>query len=94
VFPLGIPLIAGPAAITTTILVASRYSQELALELAAFAALLLVLGVTWLAFRLADLLQRRLGPTVINVLSRLLGLLLGALAVQYVLDGIADALAR
>lgn len=93
VFPLGIPLIAGPAAITTTILVASHSSQKLALELAAFAALLLVLGVTWLAFRLADLLQRRLGPTVIHVLSRLLGLLLGALAVQYVVDGLKAALA-
>lgn len=93
VFPLAIPLIAGPAAITTTILVSSRHSEHLVFELAAFAAMLLVLALTWLAFRLADLLQRRLGPTVINVLSRLLGLLLGALAVQYVLDGLRGAVA-
>lgn len=93
VFPLAIPLIAGPAAITTTILVASRHSDRLAAEVAAFTAMLLVLALTWLAFRLGELLQRRLGPTVINVLSRLLGLLLGALAVQYVLDGLRGALA-
>lgn len=93
VFPLAIPLIAGPAAITTTILVSSRHQASIAEELAALLALATVLALTWLALRLAEILQRRLGQTVINLLSRLLGLLLGALAVQYVLDGIRAALA-
>ncbi|MDX6749955.1 MarC family protein [Geminicoccaceae bacterium 1502E] len=87
VFPLGIPLIAGPAAITSVILAMDRSSAVPLGELAVAAALLATLLATWLALLLAARLDRLLGPTLIGVLSRLLGLLLGALAVQYVLDG-------
>jgi len=88
VFPLGIPLIAGPAAITTTVLAAERYARSWPELLAVAAALLLIMIATHLAFLLGDRIQRHLGPTMINVLSRLLGLLLGALAMQYVIDGL------
>ncbi|HFA60078.1 MAG TPA: MarC family protein [Rhodospirillales bacterium] len=88
VFPLGIPLIAGPAAITTTILAAERYARSWPQLLSVAAALLLMMAATYLALLLANRIQRYLGPTMIGVLSRLLGLLLGALAMQYVIDGI------
>lgn len=93
VFPLAIPLIAGPASITTTILVADRLSPTLAGRIAVLAAVVVALGLTWVALLVASRLARVMGPTLIGVLSRLLGLLLGALAAQYVVDGIRDALA-
>lgn len=88
VFPLGIPLIAGPAAITTTILVADRLGRTVTGRLAVVAAVLATLAVTWGALVVAGRLARAMGPTLIGVASRLLGLLLGALAAQYVLDGV------
>ncbi len=91
VFPLGIPLIAGPAAITTTILVADRLGRTMTGRLAVVAAVLVTLGVTWGALLVAGRLARAMGPTLIGVASRLLGLLLGALAAQYVLDGVVAA---
>jgi len=92
VFPLGVPLIAGPAAITAAILTKSRVAGDPADFLAALVALALVLLLTWLVFRLAERLERWLRPTLIAVLSRLFGLLLGALAAQYVIDGILEVL--
>ncbi len=91
VFPLGIPLIAGPAAITTTILAAERHAHSWAQLLSVVAALVLSLAATYLALLLANHIQRYLSPTMIGVISRLLGLLLGALAMQFVLDGLAKA---
>lgn len=94
VFPLGIPLIAGPAAITTTILVADRLGQTVTGRLAVVAAVLVTLAVTWGALLVAGRLARAMGPTLIGVASRLLGLLLGALAAQYVLDGVVEVVRR
>lgn len=91
VFPLAIPLLAGPAAITAVILAMDRWRAVPLGQLAVLAALALTLLATWLALLLAARLDRLLGPTLIGVLSRLLGLLLGALAVQYVLDGVRTA---
>jgi multiple antibiotic resistance protein len=90
VFPIGIPLIAGPAAITTTILVADRLGGTVGGRLAMLAAVLATMAITWSALFVAGRLARALGPTLIGVASRLLGLLLGALAAQYVLDGLAQ----
>jgi multiple antibiotic resistance protein len=90
VFPIGIPLIAGPAAITTTILVADRLGGTVAGRTAVLAAVLATMALTWAALLVAGRLARAMGPTLIGVASRLLGLLLGALAAQYVLDGLAQ----
>jgi multiple antibiotic resistance protein len=90
VFPIGIPLIAGPAAITTTILVADRFGDGPGGRLAVLVAVLATMAVTWAALLVAGRIARAMGPTLIGVASRLLGLLLGALAAQYVLDGLAQ----
>ncbi|MCL6606529.1 MAG: MarC family protein [Geminicoccaceae bacterium] len=90
VFPIGIPLIAGPAAITTTILVADRLGGTPAGRAAVLVAVLATMALTWAALLVAGRLARAMGPTLIGVTSRLLGLLLGALAAQYVLDGLAQ----
>lgn len=91
-FPLAIPLMAGPGAITATVLLAGRSDGDpirLALLLVVIAA---VLAVCFAVFALAARIARLLGTTANNVLSRLLGVLLVALAVQYVIDGVRSAL--
>jgi multiple antibiotic resistance protein len=91
-FPLAVPLMAGPGAITATVLLAGRGGGEplrLVLLLGVIAAVLALCVVTFmLAARIAGLL----GITGNIVLSRLLGVLLAALAVQYVVDGVRGAL--
>ncbi len=88
VFPLATPLIAGPGAITTIILLTDKASGSLAAELVIFAVLAAVIGLVMAAFLLAGLFERALGETGINVVTRLLGMLLAALSVQFVVDGI------
>ncbi|KPP87335.1 MAG: multiple antibiotic resistance protein [Rhodobacteraceae bacterium HLUCCA08] len=87
VFPLAIPLIAGPGAIATMILLAER-ADGVAGYAAMFAVLAVVLGLVLALFLSSGLLERGLGATGINVVTRLLGMLLAALSVQFVIDGI------
>src|SRR5215207_9359094 len=91
VFPLAIPLIAGPGAITTVLLFTGGSSAgQLALFMGVlFVVLVLTLGSLLLAPRVMQLF----GETGANVLSRVLGVLLAALAVQFVLDGLHASLA-
>ena len=92
VFPLAIPLIAGPGAIATMILLAGQQGADWSWVLAVHAVMFAVIGLTFLMFLTANPLERLLGPVGINVVTRLLGilLLLAALSVQFVLDGLAD----
>lgn len=89
VFPLAIPLIAGPGAIASVILLTGQKPgvEGLAMVLAITA---LVLGVCVGLFLASSLLERVLGKTGITVVTRLLGMLLAALSVQFVLDGLRN----
>lgn len=89
VFPLGVPLIAGPGAIAATILLMGQHQGDYAAQGAVVAVLLGVLLITFLFFFAADRLGRMTGPTFTKALTRVLGMILGALAVQFVLTGIA-----
>jgi multiple antibiotic resistance protein len=91
VFPLAIPLLAGPGAITTVLLYAggSSTGNLLIFMGVLFVILVLTLGSLLLASRVMQLF----GETGANVLSRVLGVLLAALAVQFVLDGLHTSLA-
>ncbi len=87
VFPLALPLIVGPGAITTIILLAGQ--AEGAADFGAIAGVLMaVLLITFLAFLAAPAIERALGKTGLNIVTRVLGMLLAALAVQFVLDGL------
>ncbi|MGD9983531.1 MAG: MarC family protein [Porticoccaceae bacterium] len=90
VFPLAIPMIAGPGTLTTVMLL--THDQGTATELLILALSLVVLAVTLAMFLAAARVERVLGETGINVITRLLGLLLAALAVQFVLDGLRAGL--
>lgn len=89
IFPVAIPLIAGPGAIATVILLAGQKPgiDGLVLVLAVMAA---VLGCVLILFLAGGLLERLLGKTGIDVVTRLLGMLLAALSVQFILDGLRD----
>lgn len=87
VFPLAVPLIAGPGAIASMILLVGQ--TEGALGFAALVAVLLaVMAINFAFFMASGLIERALGKTGINVITRLLGMLLAALAVQFILDGL------
>lgn len=91
VFPLAFPLIAGPGALTTVLLMTSHPGGA-AITLAMLAIILVVLALTWLMLRHADKVYTALGETGTNTVSRVLGVILAALAVQYVVDGVREAL--
>ena len=92
-FPLAIPLMAGPGAITATVLLAGRVGSDPAGFALLLGVICAVLAICYVAFLAAGRIGRTLGITGNVVLSRLLGVLLAALAVQYVIDGIRAVLA-
>lgn len=86
-FPLAIPLIAGPGAISATVLLSGSF-QGWAGQLALVLIILACLAATYLVFVLAERIDQFLGQTGRSILTRLLGVILAALAVQFVADGI------
>ncbi len=92
-FPLAIPLMAGPGAITATILLAGRSGGDPTQLTLLLAVIVVVLALCFVVFSLAGRIGKMLGTTANVVASRLLGVLLAALAVQFVIDGVRAALA-
>jgi multiple antibiotic resistance protein len=92
IFPLAIPLIAGPGAITSIILLMGRAEGDFILQAIVIALMLFVLGLCLVVFLSAIPLLDLLGVTGINVVGRVFGIVLAALAVQYILDGVLEVL--
>jgi MarC family membrane protein len=90
VFPLAIPMIAGPGTIATVLLLAGLTRGEWDRIVTLAAAYGAALVVTWLCMRAATAMQRLIGTTGIHVVTRLLGIILAALAVQFVLNGLVE----
>lgn len=91
VFPLATPLIAGPGAMGAAILLMSDASGSILLQAAVIASMLAILLLTLVGMLLATQIQRLLGVTGMHVITRIFGVLLSALAVQFILDGIAQS---
>src|SRR5690554_4137427 len=91
VFPLATPLIAGPGAIGAAILLMSNAAGSLVLQGVVIAALLANLVVTLVSLLLAAEIVRFLGVTGAHVIGRVFGILLAAMAVQFIFDGIAQS---
>lgn len=87
VFPLAMPLMAGPGAISAVILLTTGAKSDLEFWLV-LAAIVVILALCWLTLLIAIPIQRLLGLTGLSVVSRMVGILLAALAVQFVFDGI------
>jgi multiple antibiotic resistance protein len=88
IFPLATPLIAGPGAIATMILLTGQGSGDLVHMALIHGVMAAVLACVLGMFLLGGMIERVLGPTGIMVVTRLLGMLLAALSVQFVLDGL------
>ena len=93
VFPLAIPLIAGPGAITTVLLTAGGGRGSLFATVTLLAVLGVVLALTLLALLAAPRIVRLIGETGANVVGRVFGIVLAALAVQFIIDGLHIGLA-
>ncbi|HTA38245.1 MAG TPA: MarC family protein [Candidatus Acidoferrales bacterium] len=87
VFPLAIPMIAGPGTIATVMLLVNLARGDVTKYLMVFGAYAAALLITWLCMHGAARYLHRIGMTGIHVVSRLLGIILAALAVQFVING-------
>src|SRR5690554_71308 len=88
VFPIATPLIAGPGASGAASLLMADAEGNISQQIAVIAALLLVLLLTLVSLLLASRIHKLLGVTGMHVISRVMGILLAALAVQFIFDGI------
>ena len=91
VFPLAIPFIAGPGTIATVLLLINLSASNSERLITIYVAYGSALFVTWLCMRSADFMMRILTKTGVNVLTRLLGIIMAALAVQFILNGLRQA---
>jgi multiple antibiotic resistance protein len=87
-FPLAIPLMAGPGAITAMILLAGKADGQIELLGGLFGITALVMLACYFSFLMAERISKTMGVTGRAVISRLLGIILAALAVQFVIDGV------
>ncbi len=90
VFPLAVPMIAGPGTIATVLLLVNLSDGDRMELLVVALAYAVALFVTWLCMRGSSWLLRGIGTTGVHVVTRLLGIILAALAVQFVLNGLAQ----
>ncbi|MGH8291904.1 MAG: MarC family protein [Gammaproteobacteria bacterium] len=88
VFPLAFPLIAGPGALATILIMVSEAHGKALMYIGILVVVLLVLGITLGCLLLTNRLMKLLGETGANVIGRLFGVILAALAVQFMVDGI------
>lgn len=91
VTPLAMPMLAGPGAIST-VMVLSGQARTTAQTVVVYASILLALLIAWGTLRAAEWLVLRMGQTGIRVMTRLMGLMLAAIAVQFVITGVREAL--
>ena len=90
IVPLGIPMLAGPGAITSVMVLVGQAEGEWKKMAAILAAILITAAICYLVLGNSDLVGRRLGETGVRILVRIMGLLLVALAVQYFVNGMVD----
>ena len=91
VFPIATPLIAGPGAMGAVILLMANAEGDLVLQFTVVASLMTILGLTFAMLLLSSQIQRLFGVTAMHVVTRIFGVLLSALAVQFIFDGIAQS---
>jgi len=91
IFPLSIPLIAGPGAMATSLLISKESYLSLAEGFISYLPILIAVLCATIAMWLSAKLSTKLGPTVITVVQKIFGLLLGALAIEFVIDGITNS---
>lgn len=89
--PLAMPMLAGPGAIST-VMVLSGQARETPQLIAVYGSIVLTIVISWLTLRVGERLVMRMGQTGIRVMTRIMGLLLAAIAVQFVITGVREAM--
>lgn len=90
VVPLGVPLLAGPGAISNVIIQSHQYGGGLEVQVAIVFSIVIVASIVGLVFSFAGWLADRLGTVGVNLVTRLMGLLLAALAVEMMANGLLE----
>ena len=93
VTPLAMPMLAGPGAIST-VMVLSRQARGVTQTVVVYASIVLTLVISWITLHVAETLVLRIGQTGIRVMTRIMGLLLAAIAVQFVITGVTEAMQK
>ena len=88
IFPLAIPLLSGPAAITSVIVIVSQFGDNLTYQLISTISLLCVMLITFILFFIVSKSQQFINKKVINVFSRVIAIILAGLSVHYIIDGV------
>jgi multiple antibiotic resistance protein len=91
IVPLGMPLLAGPGAISSVVIYAQASQGSLLGSLTLYAAIILVMIVSYIVLRLGLPILERVGRVGVVAISRIMGLLLAAIAIQFVINGVAGA---
>lgn len=85
------PMLAGPGAISTTMVLAGQ-ARTVPQKAILYSSIVVTLVLSWIVLRVAERLVRKMGQTGIRVMTRIMGLILAAIAVQFVITGARDAL--
>ena len=88
IFPIAIPLLAGPAAITSVILAVSTAGENYTSFVINLISLTAIMIICLLIYRIFISFQKFINEKIINIFSRVIGIILAALSIQYILDGI------
>ena len=88
IFPLAIPLLSGPAAITSVIVIVSEFGDNFVYQLIGVSSLFSVMLITLILFTIVSKSQQFINKKVINVFSRVISIILAGLSIQYIIDGI------
>jgi len=90
VVPLAIPLLVGPGTLSTVVLLGDKAKQSFDMYAMLLLAIAAVVAATWTCLRLSEYVRKALGESGIRIASRIMGLLLAALAVQFIADGAVE----
>jgi len=90
IFPLAIPLLSGPAAITSVIVIVSQFGDNFTYQLIGTTSLLSVMLLTLILFLIVSKSQQFINKKVTNVFSRVISIILAGLSVQYIIDGVVS----
>jgi multiple antibiotic resistance protein len=90
--PLAMPMLAGPGAISTIMVLAGQ-AKTLSQALAVYGSIIVTAFASWITLRLGERLMEKVGQTGIRVMTRIMGLLLAAVAAQFILTGVREGLA-
>ena len=88
IFPLAIPILAGPAAITSVIVIATKYQSDFKLHLISILGLIGVMIITLSLFILLAKSDKFINRNIANIISRVIAIILAALSIQYIVDGL------